>query len=328
MKYRTLGKSGIHVSEIGVGAWQLGGPLLLDGKMDGHPDVGSTFAVDLIRRCNSELGINFIDTAEQYGAGESERRVGQALEGQRDKWIISTKFGAQVGDVVPDPATKIPSGKRVNDVSATRVPLSLENSLRKLRTDHIDIYLYHSAPDPAQAEPVARFLESAKRKGQIRAAGISTANFAFVEFLHSLGCLDVVQFPQNMIDRQEQIAAFLAQHNIGGVVRGAFAGGRLSGKYFHTPPKFAAEDIRNNKFRAEAIKDFTRYAVLEQFLTPDCPMPRLALRWLLDKPTTHTIILGAKSFEEYRDAAAATDLPPIPPSKLSQIDTALQSIAR
>src|ERR1700722_7813944 len=103
MKYRNLGKTGLAVSEIGVGAWQLGGPLLLDGKMDGHPDVGEDFAIDLIHRAQDELGINFIDTAEQYGAGESKRRVGKALRGRRDKWVVSTKFGMQVGDVVPDP---------------------------------------------------------------------------------------------------------------------------------------------------------------------------------------------------------------------------------
>ena len=126
MRYRILGKTGIRVSEIGVGAWQLGGPLILDGKMDGHPDVGKQNATDLIRQCSSELGINFIDTAEQYGAGESERRVGEALAGQRDRWIISTKFGMQVGDVQIQP-DGTPSGKRVNDVSASRVPLSLKH---------------------------------------------------------------------------------------------------------------------------------------------------------------------------------------------------------
>jgi aryl-alcohol dehydrogenase-like predicted oxidoreductase len=327
MKYRVLGKTGIDVSEIGVGAWQLGGPLLLDGKMDGHPDVGEGFAIDLIHRCGDELGINFIDTAEQYGAGESERRVGNALRGRRDKWVLGTKFGMQVGDVSPDPATGIPSGKRVNDVSAARVPISLEQSLRRLQTDHIDIYVYHSPPDPAHAQEVTRFLETAKKKGQVRAIGISTVHLAHVEFLHSLGCLDVVQFPQNMIDRLEPIASFLAKHNVGGVIRGAFAGGRLSGKYFHKPPAFDPRDIRTNKFKGDALADFTRYSVLEKFLSPARTMPRLALRWLLDKTTTHTIILGAKTVEEYRDAAGATELPPLSNSELSQIDESIRSVA-
>lgn len=129
----------MQVSEIGVGAWQLGGPLILDGQQDGHPDLGAAFVTDLIRRCGDELGVNFIDTAEQYGAGESERRVGAALEGQRDRWIISTKFGAQVGDVKS--VNGVPSGNRVNDVSAKRLPVSLDESLKRLRTDRIDVYV-------------------------------------------------------------------------------------------------------------------------------------------------------------------------------------------
>jgi len=83
MKRRPLGHTNIMVSEIGVGAWQLGGPLVLDGTVDGHPELGREFCINLIREAGA-LGINFIDTAEQYGNGESERRVGEALEGQRD----------------------------------------------------------------------------------------------------------------------------------------------------------------------------------------------------------------------------------------------------
>jgi len=109
MKYRELGKTGLQVSEIGVGAWQLGGPLLLDGKADGHPELGRDFCINLIRQCG-DLGINFVDTAEQYGNGESERRVGVALKGRRGQWIISTKFGNQVG----------PNGERLRDASPKR----------------------------------------------------------------------------------------------------------------------------------------------------------------------------------------------------------------
>jgi aryl-alcohol dehydrogenase-like predicted oxidoreductase len=96
MKYRALGKTGMQVSEIGLGAWQLGGPLTLDGKADGHPELGREFCINLIRQCG-DLDISFVGTAEQYGNGESERRVDQSLKGRRDQWIVSTKFGNQVG---------------------------------------------------------------------------------------------------------------------------------------------------------------------------------------------------------------------------------------
>ena len=311
MNYRTLGKTGLRVSEIGVGAWQLGGPLLLDGKPDGHPELGRDFSIQLIRDCG-ELGINFVDTAEQYGAGESERRVGAALKGQRDRWIVSTKFGALVG----------PHGERVQDVSAARVPVSLRESLRRLQTDYLDVYLWHVAPQPGEAEQAAKFLLEAKRAGLVRAIGISTRDVRQAEVLLQLGCLDVVQFPHSMISPPDPLVALLEKTGAGGIVRGAFAGGRLSGKYFRRAPQFAADDIRSTRCGAAAAtaQEFARYAAFEALLTPARGMIQLALRWLLDEATTGTIIPGGKSLEDYRQAARASELPPLTPAERARIE--------
>ncbi len=309
MRKRALGRTGIEVSEIGVGAWQLGGPLLLDGRADGHPDLGREAAVALMRRCG-ELGIDLVDTAEQYGAGESERRVGEALAGQRGRWVISTKFGALVG----------PSGERVSDVSARRVPESLEGSLRRLRTDWIDVYLYHVPPDRSQAEAVARYLERAKREGKVRAVGASTDSLEVCRFLNGLGALDVVEFPQSLLEPREELAAFLLETGTGGIVRGTLAHGRLSGRYFHEPPRFTADDIRGNWYPPErAAGEFARYAVLEELVTPSRSMAQLALRYVLDRPTTHAVILGAKSLADYEAAVAAARLPPLTPAERERI---------
>jgi len=300
MNLRPLGKTNLMVSEIGVGAWQLGGPLILDGKADGHPDLGRDYCVRLIREAGA-LGINFIDTAEQYGAGESERRVGEALEGRRAEWILGTKFGAQVG----------PNGERINDASARQVPLSLEGSLRRLRTDYIDVYVYHTGPQPGEAEKVAEFLQKAKQAGKVRAVGISTNQLQQVEYLHSLGCLDVVQYARNMMDPQPELTAWIERHRAGGVVRGAFAGGRLSGRYFRQAPQFGADDIRARWLKPEAAEEFARYAAFEELVTPERGMIQLALRYLLDAPSTSTIIPGGKSIEDYKAAIRATHLPPL-----------------
>lgn len=313
MKRRVLGRSGIEVTELGVGAWQLAGPLRLDGLADGHPDVGRGHAVELIRRCGDELGINLIDTAEQYGAGEGERRVGEALAGRRDRWVVCTKFGATVG----------PRGERVSDTSARRAPLALEGSLRRLRTDYLDVYLYHVPPDRDQAEGVAAFLEEAKRKGQVRAVGISTdGRLDDTQFLHSIGCCDVVQFPKNLIHPQAEIIAFVARHNLGAIVRGAFAAGRLTGAYFHKPPAFHRDDIRATWFAdpGAAGREFGRYRVFQELVTPNRTMDQLALRWLLDDATTHTVLLGSKDFDAYRTAAAATELPPLTEAERRRVD--------
>jgi aryl-alcohol dehydrogenase-like predicted oxidoreductase len=308
MKRRPLGKTDIMVSEIGVGAWQLGGPLLLDGIPDGHPELGRDYCVRLIRDAG-ELGINFVDTAEQYGNGESERRVGEALEGRRDQWILGTKFGHQVG----------PNGERVRNASPERVPVSLEGSLRRLKTDYIDVYVYHIAPKPGEAGKVAEFLSKAKKEGKVRAVGISTNDLQQVEYLHSLGCLDVVQYARNIIEPQRDLSDWIARHQAGGVVRGAFYGGRLSGRYFHQAPRFSPDDIRRRIVKGDAAADFAKYAVFEELLTPERGMIQLALGYLLDDAGTATIIPGGKSLDDYRAAIRATELPPLTPAERGRL---------
>ena len=125
MEHRILGRTGLAVSPICIGAWQLAGPLFFDGKPDGHPDPGKENVLRLIRELG-ERGVNCIDTAEQYGGGESERRVGEAIAGQRDRWILSTKFGYRVG----------PNGTRIDDSSPGTIMPSLEGSLRRLRSPY------------------------------------------------------------------------------------------------------------------------------------------------------------------------------------------------
>ncbi|MCX6966334.1 MAG: aldo/keto reductase [Verrucomicrobia bacterium] len=302
MNYRPLGKTGLTVSEIGIGAWQLGGPLVLDGKTDGHPDLGRDFCVHLIRQCREELGINFIDTAEQYGNGESERRVGEGIKGVRDQWIVSTKFGNQVG----------PHGERLQDGSPQRIPISLEGSLKRLQTDYLDVYLYHIHPVPGEAEIAAQFLLDAKARGQVRSIGISTNSLPQMEYLKSLGCLDVVQFPHSMMSADDSIPNFLQENGVAGVVRGAFEGGRLSGRYFRQAPQFSPDDIRSNRIKAEtAAHEFSRYALFEELLEPGREMIPLALRYLLDYPAVASIIPGGKSLADYQKASRASDLAPL-----------------
>ena len=190
----------------------------------------------------------------------------------------------------------------------TRAALSLEASLRRLKTEHVDIYVYHSPPDLNEAEGVARYLESAKQKGHVRAIGISTAKFEMAEYLHSIGALDIVQFPENMVDRQPEFRSLMARNNVGGVlVRGAFAGGRLSGKYFHQLPEFGAAGYPRNAAQAAGFREIRGARKAGCSWTNGGP-DRFALA-ARSAHDAHDHLGHGKTFGDYRDAAMATESP-------------------
>jgi len=295
MNLRSLGQTGLSVSPFCIGTWQLAGPLNFDGKPDGHPDPGKDNVIRLIQELG-ERGLNFIDTAEQYGDGEAERRTGEALQGQRDRWVISTKFGYRVG----------PGITRIDDSSPTTILPSLEGSLKRLRTDCIDIYLYHCAPDLADLAEARTILEQARTDGKIRFFGISTANLALAQALHQEGLLDVLQFPSNILEPQTELSTFCQTNNIGTQVRGVIAQGRLSGKYLHSQPSWHSHDNRRDRL---ADQDLSRYATLCENLPAGYNLAQAAIRWILDQPAHHSICLGAKNLTDYESALKATPSP-------------------
>jgi len=295
MKRNTLGKTGLQVSPLCVGTWQLAGPVNFDGEPDGHPDPGKDNAIRMIQELG-ERGLNFIDTAEQYGDGEAEVRTGIALQGQRDKWIISTKFGYRVG----------PGVTRIDDSSPPTILPSLESSLKRLQTNSIDLYLYHCAPDVADLSEARGILEAAREAGKIRFFGISTSDLELTKTLHKEGLLDVVQFPSNLLEPANAMSHFCAQHDIGTQVRGVLAQGRLSGKYFKKQPKWHSDDNRSQRFAAQ---DFSCYAGLGEDLPEGYSMAQAAIRWVLDQEAHDSICLGAKSLADYEVAIDALELP-------------------
>lgn len=297
MTFRTLGKTGLRVSPLCVGTWQLAGPVNFDGKADGHPDPGKENAIRLIRELG-DRGLNFIDSAEQYGDGEAERRTGLALEGQRDRWIISTKFGYRVG----------PGVTRIDDSSPPTILPSLEGSLQRLKTDCIDIYLYHCAPDVADLSEARGILDAAREAGKIRFFGISTGSLEMAEALQKEGLLDVAQFPSSLLNPATGLTQFCGQHDVGTQVRGVLAQGRLSGKYFAQQPEWDSDDNRSQHL---AGQNLSRYAILAEDLPEGYTMSQAAIRWVLDQPEHDSICLGAKNLADYETAIAALELPPL-----------------
>lgn len=314
MKYRTLGKTGIRVSELTIGTWQLGGPLFFNGKPDGHPDPGKTAVIRMIRGLG-DAGINAIDTAEQYSDGESERRTGEAVRGMRDRWVISTKFGFRVG----------PGGTRIDDSSPATILSSLEGSLRRLGTDYIDIYLYHCAPRTDDIDAGREILEQAKAQGKIRSYGISTENPDLVETLIRRQSVEIVQFASSLLAPARKTSALAAEYQLGTQIRGVMAQGRLSGKYFQKPPQWSTDDNRS-----EWLKncDCQAYSALMEAVPPGFTMAQVTLRIALDSPGHHTVCLGAKNMEDYRAAIAALDLPPLKDETIHRLRTIAGTLPR
>lgn len=295
MEYRVLGRTGLRVSVLGVGTWQLSGPIEVEGLPDGFPDPGREHVIRLIQECH-DLGINVIDTAEGYGDGEGERRVADAIRGRRDEWVVVTKFGLRRG----------PHGTRIRDASPGAITHSLEGSLSRLGTDYVDMYLYHTAPGKDQVLAGLEILGRLREQGKLRFCGISTNDFSTLRSLARFKAMEVVMFSQSMLTHPEDTLELVRRHNLGSLVRGAFEHGRLTGKYFQMPPRFSGEDIRSHALKT---MDFARYRVCEQLLPQGGDMVCLALRYLLDFDTTHTIVLGAKSVSDYRRALGALELP-------------------
>ena len=318
MDYRVLGRTGLRVSAIGMGGWQLSGPLEVDGKADGFPDVGREDAIALIRACG-DLGINFIDTAEIYGEdGEGERRIGEALHGQRDRWLVSTKFGMRCDA----------AGNRVENSHPDVIRPSLERSLRRLQTDYVDLYLYHVPPAPHSIQAGKAVLDALKQEGKIRFYGISTDDGEVLAQMVRQEAVDVAMFNQSLIVRPDPMLNWVKDRKLGCIVRGALAAGQLSGKYFHQDPQLSGQD-----FRSEVSIPWQKYAFYERFLPAGGSMTAFALRYLLDFETTHTIILGGKSLAHYQAALQALELPALSPDthkKLAQVRQrlALKELAR
>jgi aryl-alcohol dehydrogenase-like predicted oxidoreductase len=297
MKKNKLGQTGLEVSPFTIGAWQLGGPLFFDGKPDGHPDPGEQNVIRMIHELG-DLGVNAIDTAEQYSAGESERRVGKAIRDRRDQWVVSSKFGYRVGS----------DGTRDDGSQPETILPSLEGSLKRLGSDFIDVYLYHCTPERGHIEAGREVLEAAKQAGKIRAYGISTNDVDLLEKLISGRSVEVVQFASSLLNKSSKVWKLCRENNLGTQIRGVMAHGRLSGKYFQANPVWREDDNRSNWFKEI---DFTRYAPLASCVPENYTMAQAAIRWVLDHPGCHTICMGAKRIEDYRAAIETLDLPPL-----------------
>ncbi|SFP61657.1 aldo/keto reductase [Salibacterium halotolerans] len=294
MKYRTLGKTGMDVSVIGMGTWQFGGEW---GKDYTQPEVDAIF--DKAR----ETGINLIDTAECYGDHLSEEFIGRAIEKDRENWVLATKFGHKFHDLY----------ERTRHFSVDDVRQQLEDSLRALRTDYIDLYQMHTGVgEEFKNDALWTMLDKQKQEGKIRHIGLSIGKKE--DSYQTKNAADTgaesIQVIYNRLDRspEEDVLPSAEEQNLGVLARVPMASGYLSGKY-KPGAQFADNDVRHRHDQDETRQTLEKVEELARTEVPDgVPMAQWALAWCLKHEAVTTVIPGCKNPDQVASNAAAADL--------------------
>ena len=292
MRYRTLGRTGIKVSPYALGALALGTSV---GNAD-HDD-----SVRLIHKA-LDAGINFLDTSDTYG--ESEVVVGKALKGRRDSVVLATKFGRPTGD---DP----------NQQGASRrwIMTAVENSLRRLQTDYIDLYQVHR-PDPStDVEETLSALSDLIRSGKVRAVGTSAMPASdiieaqWVAERRGLERFRTDQPPYSILSRgiEREVLPIAQRHGMGILVWGPLGQGMLTGRV----RKGQQTDLRRAGL-LKALNDERRIDAVEQLIPlaekAGLPMTHLALAFAIAHPGVTSAIIGPHTTEQLDDLLASADV--------------------
>jgi aryl-alcohol dehydrogenase-like predicted oxidoreductase len=306
MKYATLGNTGLLVSKLCFGTMTFG-----DGRgmFKTIGAVGQAGADELVKT-SIEGGINFFDTADVYTEGESEKILGQSLQNlniARHQVVIATKVYGRVGP-----------GR--NDVGASRGHImdGVEASLRRLQTDHIDLYQIHSNDAVTPVEETLRALDTLVQQGKVRYIGCS--NWQAWKIAKALGIcefknlarFDTLQAYYSIAGRdlEREIVPLLESERVGLLVWSPLAGGLLSGKFSRSNQKPA--DSRRSDFDFPIVDKERTWKILD-VMAPiakahECSPARVSLAWLLAKPVVTSVIIGAKRHDQLQDNLAAVKL--------------------
>jgi len=296
MQYRTLGRTGIQVSPFALGAMMLG----TDGS------IGNGDEQDSIRIVHRALdaGINFIDTADRYSQGGSEELLGKALAGRRDDVVIATKFNGPMGD---DP------NRRGN--SRRWITQAVEGSLRRLRTDHIDLYQAHRPDDTVDLEETLSALTDLIRSGKVRAIGSSDfpasmqVEAQWTSERRGLERFRTEQPTYSILNRgiEREVLPVVQRYGMGSLVWSPLAGGMLTGRF----RKGQDTDLaRATMFRHN--RDERRIDAVEQVVAlseeTGIRMTRLAMAFAIAHPGVTSALIGPRSVEQLDDLLAGADV--------------------
>jgi aryl-alcohol dehydrogenase-like predicted oxidoreductase len=314
--YRSLGKSGLKVPVLSFGAGTFGGSGPLFGNW-GTSDA--TEARRLVDIC-LEAGVNLFDTADVYSDGASEEVLGEAIKGRRDAVLISTK-------------TSLPMGEGPNDAGSSRFRLirSVEDALRRLQTDYIDLLQLHAFDAGTPVEEVLSTLDTLVRAGKVRYVGVS--NFSGWQIMKSLAVADRHGWPRyvaNQVyysltgrDYEWELMPLGEDQGLGALVWSPLGWGRLTGKIrrgaslpegsrLHETASFGPPVDEEHLYRVVDVLD----AIAEE---TGRTVPQIALNWLLQRPTVSSVIIGARNEAQLRQNLGAVGWK-LEPGQIARLD--------
>jgi aryl-alcohol dehydrogenase-like predicted oxidoreductase len=325
---RTLGRSGIQVSAMGLGCWAIGGPWMFNGAPAGWSGVDDGESLRAIKRAR-DLGVTYFDTAANYGAGHSERLLGQAFKGCRADVVISTKFGYAV-----DEAARVVNHYDATEEGsdpASRLRADLEKSLQRLDTDYIDIYFLHIWGHEIERALEARgVLEAFVKEGKIRTYGWSTDRVDAIQtFATSRNC-SVVQQGLSVLDGSPELLALCEKLNLGSVNRGPLGMGSLTGK-FAPDSTFNDDDVRKHANWHPAFKDGkptqawlnSLESIREVLTSAGRTLAQGALAWIWARSPLTVPIPGFKNVRQVEENCKAMEFGPLTSDQMHEIDRIL-----
>ena len=317
---RTLGRSGIEVSAMGLGCWAIGGVWAWGDAPVGWGEVDDNESIRAIRSA-IDLGVNFFDTADVYGCGHSERVLGKAIADRKDEIVVATKFGN-----VFDEEKRVWTGE---DISPAHIRGACQASLRRLGLARIDLYQLHiwSLPQ-AQAEEVSATLEELVAEGLIRTYGWSTDDLSCARLFAAKPSCSAIQMDLNVFKDASELLAVCDRHDLASVNRAPLAMGILSGK-FGPGSKLPENDVRGQlgpewvqffKDGRPVLELLEKVDALREVLTSGGrTLVQGALAWIWGRNERTIPIPGFKSVKQAEENARALEFGPLGPAEMRQV---------
>lgn len=315
MQYRILGRTGIRVSEIGFGAWAIGGTAEASGTPLGWGRSSDDESLATIRRAR-ELGVNFFDTSDSYGFGRSESLLGIVLSRHRKDVVMATKVGV----------VRSSTGQLRKDFSRKHIFLAVDGSLKRLRSDYIDLYQLHNPTiEDLHRGEVQEVMEQLQDSGKIRFWGVSISSIQEGMEIVRRGWGNALQVLYNVLNQApaDELLPLAKERGFGVIARVPLASGLLTGKY-REGAVFPADDIRQNFLTQRRMEEVTHRVDEVKSIIGGAArsIAEGALRFVLANDAVSTAIPGARNVRQIESNAGASEAK-LPADVVSKLRTRL-----